>query len=179
MPRGIPSRRQISKCSRVCGLMDSLAAIDQQHQIDAANSGEHVPDETLMAGNIDETQSAFSVRREFEVREAEIDGDPAAFFLFQTVGIDAGQGFHQGGFSVIDVPGGADDDGLHCFSVATAPKPLESYVPALLTLALVRSGLGACSASPLTSQLLSLRSKTAKEFLTSIPCRALVAALGA
>ncbi len=45
--------------------------------------------------------------------EAEIDGDAAALFLFQTVGIDAGEGLDQRGLAVIDMARGAGDDMLH------------------------------------------------------------------
>ena len=45
--------------------------------------------------------------------KAEIDGDAAALFFFQTVGINAGQGFDQRGLAVVDVAGGADDDAFH------------------------------------------------------------------
>ena len=47
------------------------------------------------------------------MRKTNIDGDAAALLLFQAVGVDAGQGLYQGGLSVIDVSGGADNDGLH------------------------------------------------------------------
>jgi hypothetical protein len=50
---------------------------------------------------------------QFEMREAQIDGDAAALLFFQAVGINAGQGFDQRGLAVIDVAGGADDDGFH------------------------------------------------------------------
>ena len=46
------------------------------------------------------------------MREAEVDGDAAALFFFQTVGVDAGEGADQRGLAVIDVSGGADDDVL-------------------------------------------------------------------
>ena len=66
-------------------------------------------------GDIDEaeTQRVAAGRGKFEVREADVDGDAAALFFFEPVGIDAGQGFDQRGLAVIDVPGGADDDGFH------------------------------------------------------------------
>ena len=47
------------------------------------------------------------------MREADVDGDAAALLFFQAVGVDAGKGLDQRGLAVIDVPGGADDDGLH------------------------------------------------------------------
>jgi hypothetical protein len=45
--------------------------------------------------------------------EAEIDSDTAALFFFQTVGVNAGQGFDQRGLAVVNVPGCTDDDGFH------------------------------------------------------------------
>ena len=44
-----------------------------------------------------------------QVREAELDGDAALFFLFEPIGVDAGERAHQRGLAVIDVTGGADD----------------------------------------------------------------------
>ena len=45
--------------------------------------------------------------------KSEIDRDPAALFLFETVGVDAGKGLHQRGLAVIDVPRCSGDDVLH------------------------------------------------------------------
>ena len=45
--------------------------------------------------------------------KADVDGDAAALFFFQTVGVNAGQRLDQRGLSVIDMPSGADDDGFH------------------------------------------------------------------
>jgi hypothetical protein len=50
-------------------------------------------------------------------READVDGDAAALLLFEAVSIDAGKGFDQRSFAVIDVPGGADDDRFHTVTV--------------------------------------------------------------
>ena len=47
--------------------------------------------------------------------EAEIDGDTAALLFFQTVGVDTGEGFDQRGLAMVNVSGGADDDGFHLF----------------------------------------------------------------
>ena len=51
----------------------------------------------------------------FEESKAEIDGDAAALFFFETVGIRAGERFDERGFAVVDVAGGADDDVLGGF----------------------------------------------------------------
>ena len=50
---------------------------------------------------------------EFEVSKTDIDRNAAPLFFFEAVGINAGQRFDERGFSVIDMSGGADDDGLH------------------------------------------------------------------
>ncbi len=47
----------------------------------------------------------------FEPGEAEINRHLALALFLQPVGIDAGQCTHEGRFAVIDVPGGADDEG--------------------------------------------------------------------
>ena len=101
----------MSKCSRVCGLMDSSAAITKSSEIDSAHAGEHVLDEALVAGHIDKSQAQGGC--EFQVREAQIDGDAAALFLLQPVGVDARERLHQRGLAVIDVSRRADDDVLH------------------------------------------------------------------
>ena len=83
---------------------------DEHDEIDAADAGEHVLDEPLVAGHVDE--------REVDavdglVGEAEVDGDAARLLFLQAIGIGAGQRPHQRALAVIDVPGGADDDGFH------------------------------------------------------------------
>lgn len=45
--------------------------------------------------------------------KADVDGDAAALFFFQAVGVDAGEGFDQRGLAVIDGPGGTGGDGFH------------------------------------------------------------------
>ena len=47
---------------------------------------------------------------QFQMGEAQINGDAAALFFFQTIGVDSGQGFDQRGLAVVDVSGSADDD---------------------------------------------------------------------
>ncbi len=45
-----------------------------------------------------------------DVREAEIDCDPARFLFLQAVRVGAGQSAHECALAVIDVSGGSDDD---------------------------------------------------------------------
>jgi hypothetical protein len=81
----------------------------QQRVVDAGRARQHVVDELLVAGHIDEADDRLLIR--LHIGEAEIDGDPACLLLLEAVGIDAGQCPHQRGLAVIDVPGGANDHG--------------------------------------------------------------------
>ena len=100
----------------------------EEHQVDAADAGQHVLDEALVAGDVDEAEAQGG--GELEVGEAEVDGDAAALFLFEAVGVDAGEGFDERGLAVIDVSGGADDDVLHaaCYSLKVLALPLLALV---------------------------------------------------
>src|SRR5262249_29606433 len=64
---------------------------------------EHVLYESFVAGDVDEADVA-------EVGEAEIYRDAAAFFFFEAIGVDAGEGADKRGLAVIDVAGGAYDE---------------------------------------------------------------------
>ena len=96
-----------------------IGGYDQQHQVDAAHARQHVAHEALVAGDVDEAyaNAAAVGGGEFEVSETDIDRNAAPLFFFQAVGINAGQRFDERGFSVIDMPGGADDDGFHSATV--------------------------------------------------------------
>ena len=50
---------------------------------------------------------------EVQVREAEVDGDPALLFFLQAVGVGAGEGADQRALPMVDVARGADDEGAH------------------------------------------------------------------
>ena len=75
----------------------------QHDEIDPTDTGKHVLDETLVAGNVDKGEVA-------EVRETEIDGNAALLLFFQAVRICPGQCPDERALAVVDVPGGADDD---------------------------------------------------------------------
>ena len=55
-------------------------------------------------------------RASIEMREADVDGNAAAFFFCEAVRVDTGERFDQRGLAVIDVSGGADDDVFHGMS---------------------------------------------------------------
>ena len=78
----------------------------QQHEIDAARTGEHVFYKPLVPRHIDK---ADPLPAQMKLRKTQINRDPAFFLLGQTVGVGAGQGLDQRRFAVIDVPRGADD----------------------------------------------------------------------
>jgi hypothetical protein len=79
----------------------------QQRVVDAAGAGDHGAHEFFVAGHIDEADLAAAGRGHGGV--AEFYGDAAALFFGQAVGVDTGEGAHQGGLAVVDVPCGADD----------------------------------------------------------------------
>ena len=80
---------------------------DQHREIDAAHAGEHVADEALVTGHVDEADQLR--RRRAAVGEAEVDRNAARLFLRQAVGVDAGQRFDQQRLAVVDVACGGDD----------------------------------------------------------------------
>ena len=105
--------QQAADIEMLAGLrLDGFVGGDhEEHQVDAAHAGQHVLDEALMPGDVDEAQAQRG--RQLQMRETEVDGDAAALFFFQAVGIDAGERFHQRGLAVIDMAGGADDNIFH------------------------------------------------------------------
>ncbi len=79
---------------------------DEDGQVDAGGAGEHVLDETLVAGHVDDAEAE---RRQIEDGEADVDGDAARLLFRQTIAVDAGQGLDQRGLAVVDVAGRAED----------------------------------------------------------------------
>src|SRR5699024_2775379 len=74
-----------------------------------AESGEHVREELLVPGHVDEGE--FAARGQARPREAEVDGQSALPLLGPAVGFHPGQGADQGRLPVIDMSGGGDDEG--------------------------------------------------------------------
>ena len=81
----------------------------EDHQIDPMRSGQHVADEALVPGHIDDSRARRIRQR--EVREAEIDRDAALLLFLEPVGVLTGQRLDQSGLSVIDMTGCPDDRG--------------------------------------------------------------------
>ena len=79
----------------------------EQHQVDAMRARQHVADEALMAGDVDDARAR--AVGQGEVGEAQVDRDPALLFFLEAVGVLAGQRLDQRGLAMVDMTGGADD----------------------------------------------------------------------
>ena len=80
---------------------------DEQRRVDAGGAGQHVVNEALVTGHVDEAQLP-SVA-EIAVGVAQVDGDAACLLLLEAIGIDAGQRLHQRGLAMVDMASGPDD----------------------------------------------------------------------
>ena len=78
----------------------------EQEEIDPGGAGDHVPDEALVPGNVDQREAA--AVGEVERRVAEVDRDSALALLGQPVGVLPGQRPDEPRLAVVDVSGGAD-----------------------------------------------------------------------
>src|SRR6202011_1586028 len=87
----------------------------QEHQINAADSSQHVAYEAFVPWHIYEPhpQHLAIGYRQLKIGKANIDRDTAAFLFFQAISIDAGERLHQRGLAVVDVACRTYDDGLH------------------------------------------------------------------
>ena len=66
-----PEEPEIARCSCVCGRAPSAASIDEEEEVDAGRPGDHVANEALVAGHVDEREPA--PVRQLERRVAEVD----------------------------------------------------------------------------------------------------------
>ena len=66
---------------------------NQKHQVNPADSGEHIAHEALVPGNVDKSQPQVLavLAGKFEVSKSNVDRDAAALFFFKPVGINTGQ----------------------------------------------------------------------------------------
>ena len=71
---------------------------DEEGEVDATGASEHVLDEALVTGDIDDTYVAS--RGEGEPGETEVDGQAALLLLAEAVGIDVGEGTDEGALAV-------------------------------------------------------------------------------
>ena len=82
---------------------------DEQRGVDLAGPDEHVPDELVVARDVDEVE--LRAVREGHVGIPHVDRHPPPALLGKAVGIDPGERAEQRRLAVIDVPRGPDDDG--------------------------------------------------------------------
>ncbi len=80
----------------------------QQRRVDLARPDEHVADQPVVPGNIDEVELGPVFQD--QVRVPDVDRHPAGSLLGQPIGVDPGQRPEQARLAVIDVTGGPDDD---------------------------------------------------------------------
>ena len=86
----------------------ALAGVDhEQGAVDPAHPGEHVVDEPLVAGDVDEADLAAG--RQGGPGEPEVDRQAPRLLLGQPVRVGPGQGLDQRRLAVVDMAGGADD----------------------------------------------------------------------
>ena len=80
----------------------------EEDEVDAVRAGEHVADEALVPGHVDDAGARAA--GEVQVGEAQVDRDAALLLLLQAVGVLTGERADERGLAVIDVTRGADDD---------------------------------------------------------------------
>ena len=89
------------------GLPSFVGGHHEQHRPNRTDARQHVADEPFMARNIHEGDLAAARQR--APRVPEVDREPPALLLVPAVRVHTGEGDDQGGFAVVDVPGGRDD----------------------------------------------------------------------
>ena len=81
---------------------------DQPGAIDRRDPGQHVADEALVAGHIDEADHR--IRRRLPIGETDVDRDGPRLFPGQTIRLHAGQRADKAGLAVVDMAGGGDKE---------------------------------------------------------------------
>ena len=82
---------------------------DEHRRVDLARPDEHVADQPIVAGHVDEVDLGPVVEREMGVPD--VDRHPPPPLLGQPVRVDPGQRPEQRRLAVVDVTGSPDDDG--------------------------------------------------------------------
>ena len=80
---------------------------DQEGQVDGADASQHVLDEPLVARHVHHADLPSAGQG--QPSKAQVDGHLPLLLLWETVGIDVGQGLDQGGLAVVHVAGSPDD----------------------------------------------------------------------
>src|SRR5215470_12899119 len=91
---------------------DRFVSGDDKHdKIDSADAGQHVLNEPLVAGHIDEPDGCVGV--DGEICKTDIDRDAAFLLFLQAIRVDSGERFDERCFSVINVSCRTYDDVRH------------------------------------------------------------------
>ena len=116
----MPRRRRISRCSRVWGITESSAATTSR-----ARSRPVAPASMLRMNRSwpGTSTSASRLVAQVERGETQVDRDPALLLGGEAVGVDAGQGPHQRGLAVVDVPRRADHQVAPCHAAQSPVDP--------------------------------------------------------
>ena len=91
---------------------------DEQGGVDLAGSDEHVADEPVVTGHVDEVELGPVV--EGQVGVADVDRHPAPALLGEAVRVDPGERSQEARLAVVDVAGRPDDDGHRPGRIAIA-----------------------------------------------------------
>ena len=107
----VPDVQRVEQVEVLMGLGAEavIGGHDEQGRIDLAGTHEHVADEPVVAGDVDEVQLGAIGQR--EVRVPDVDRHPAAALLRKAVGVDAGERAEERRLAVVDMAGRADDHG--------------------------------------------------------------------
>ena len=123
----MPHRQCVEQVDVLVGLRTQavIGGHHEQGRVDLAGTHEHVADEPVVAGDVDEVQLGPVGQR--EVRVPDVDGHPAATLLRKAIGVDAGERAQERRLAVVDVAGRADDHGhgsrARPSAAAIAPEP--------------------------------------------------------
>jgi hypothetical protein len=79
---------------------------NEHHKVDPRGAGQHILDETFVAGNVHDPQAELA---EIERGKADFDGDPAGLFLRQTIAVNPRESLDERGLAVIDMPSRTKD----------------------------------------------------------------------
>ena len=96
-----PSASRTATCSAGLRRPAVVGGDHDQRRGHRADPGQHVADEPLVPGHVDEREPP--ARRQRRPGEAEVDGEPAPALLRPPVGLHAGERAHQRGLAVVDV----------------------------------------------------------------------------
>ena len=82
---------------------------DEDHEVDAGGSGDHVADEALVPGYVDQPHEP--PVGELERGEAQVDRHAALALFLEPIRVDARERAHERRLAVVDVSGGSNDNG--------------------------------------------------------------------